>query len=103
MASQNDLIVVDPNAPDDDLDGDIESDDEYLFKKQEQPLVLGLVRGNRCVCPQWTAYQNVLLAEGRYTFEELWHRDALCTFDAWHQAHEQDRAFEAAKAARSIS
>lgn len=69
-------------------------------ERPEGPKVLPLVRGNRCECPQWTAYQNELLAAGKYTYEELYPITWLCTFDAWDQAHAQDLEFEASKAAR---
>jgi hypothetical protein len=57
---------------------------------KHEPKELPLVRGNRCVCPKWNAYQNRMLADGKYTYEELWPVNALCLFDAWDQAHEED-------------
>jgi hypothetical protein len=103
MTSQSD-IVIDPVAPDDDLDG--ESDAvviQYVFPKPSGPELLTRVRGNRCISAEWNSYQRQLLADGRYTFEELHPVMELCLFEAWDQAHEQDRLFEAATLATDHS
>lgn len=63
-----------------------------------QPRVLDRVRGNSCIGWEWTAYQNQLLADGRYTYEQLFHMREPRLFEAWEQAHEEDRLFNARKA-----
>jgi hypothetical protein len=95
MTSPND-IVVDPLAPDDDLD----IEQEYGGPAVELPKVLPRLRGSRVVELAWNEYQNQLLTDGKYTYQELYQADSLCTFDAWDQAREQDSAIEASKAAR---
>lgn len=103
MASEFDdiEITLDAFLPDDDLDGsDGEVEVQYLYAMPiDEQKVLPVVRGNRCMCPNWVAYQNELLKAGKYSYEELYPLDALCLFDAWDQAHEQDRIFDAARRA----
>lgn len=96
-------ISIDPNAPDDDLDGETEAQCVLKGTDPDALKVLPIVRSNRCMCPRWVAYQNRLLADGIYTYDELYPIDSLCNFDAWDQAHEQDRLFEAAKRTSSHS
>ena len=48
-------------------------------------------RGSRVVDVQWCQYQNRLLADCKYTFEELYPNDAQCLFEMWRDAHEEDR------------
>jgi len=99
----SELTKFNPDAPDDDLDGPGDDAAEYLFSKLNCPKVLARVRGNSCISSEWTQYQNQLLADGQYTFEQLHPVKELCLFDAWDQAHEQDHLFEAAKRATNHS
>jgi hypothetical protein len=102
MISLSDF-AIDPDAPDDDLDGPGDDAAEYLLSKLNCPKVLDRVRGNSCIGAEWNEYQNHLLADGRYTFEQLHPVKELCLFDAWDQAHKQDLVFEAGKRAAKHS
>jgi len=91
MTSPNDVIVIYPDAPPDDLDGDLKP--EYPLEMRER--TLSRLRGNRVVELAWNEYQNQLLADGKYAYGDLYLVDSLCTLDAWDQAHKQDRVVEA--------
>jgi hypothetical protein len=99
----SELTKFNPGAPDDDLDGPGDDPAEYLFSELNCPKVLTRVRGNSCISAEWTQYQNQLLVDGRYTFEQLHPVKELCLFDAWDQAHDQDLVFEAGRRAANHS